>query len=585
MSALADGLPPLLDDVVENATCPDVGKRLTSVDEFLEFLADVEETLRDKPDEAPAVSPLEAVPNDRLPGGFTMVRRLGEGSTAVGLLAVREGQEFVLKVARDASQNQRLVEEAEVLAKLDHPRIVALHDRVEMAGLEVLVLTRASDRTLARRLREEGPLHLEFLQRWGSDLLEAVHHLESVGLAHRDIKPGNLGLVKLPPDDAIHLVLFDFSLSRVPPEQVQAGTAGYLDPFLRCRPHPRWDVQAERYAAAVTLYEMAAGVLPRWGDGRSDPALVECDLDLEVERFDASVRSDLDRFFRRALHRKPEQRFDNAEEMRAAWEAVFAGAYRVEPDPEAASRDRSSLVEAATLETPVTALGLSPLAVGSLDRLHVLKVRDLLTIPGSVVAFLRGVGSRTRREILEVMEKLQARFPDVDVDTDQPHGQDVHAVDLVVGELVRAGEEVRIPDAFTHAFLASDGEHAGPAWPELSELGARFRKDPLTLERDLGALRRAWRTHVALREVRSDVEGLLRSHGGVMTDQELAEAILSSRGALSNDPSRRLRHAAAVLRAALEVEEYEKESRFLWRRRGDAVLVSVDEERVALSSR
>lgn len=35
----------------------------------------------------------------------------------------------------------------------------------------------------------------------------------------------------------------------------------------------RWDLQAERYSAAITLYEMTTGVLPRWGDGPSDPVL------------------------------------------------------------------------------------------------------------------------------------------------------------------------------------------------------------------------------------------------------------------------------------------------------------------------
>ncbi len=304
-------------------------------------------------------------------------------------------------------------------------------------------------------------------------------------------------------------------------------------------------------------------------------------MELEVERFDASVRSGLEGFFRQALHPQPAGRFDNAEEMLRAWEGVFAGAMRAEPHPDQARRDRSSLIQAAAPDTPVTALGLSPLAVGSLDRLHVLKVRDLLTIPGSAVAFLRGVGSRTRREIVDVAEALQARFPDLDAETDAPHGQAVHAVDLVVQELLRAGVKARIAEEFTSAFLGLDSQGPGPEWPELTDVGAGLHKDPLAVERDLGALRRAWRGHVALCQVRADVAALLQAHGGVMTDRELAEAILSSRGALSNDPDRRLRLAAAVLRAALEVEEYEPQGRYLWRRRGPVVLVALDEDRVA----
>jgi hypothetical protein len=36
-----------------------------------------------------------------------------------------------------------------------------------------------------------------------------------------------------------------------------------------------WDLNAERFAAAMTLYEMTTGRLPVWGDGRSDPAVVD----------------------------------------------------------------------------------------------------------------------------------------------------------------------------------------------------------------------------------------------------------------------------------------------------------------------
>ena len=82
---------------------------------------------------------------------------------------------------------------------------------------------------------------------------------------------------------------------------------------------------AERYSAAVTLYEMTlgAGVLPQWGDGKSDPALTDDELVIDAEKFDPSVREGLVEFFRKALHREPAKRFDNADEMRWAWQQVF----------------------------------------------------------------------------------------------------------------------------------------------------------------------------------------------------------------------------------------------------------------------
>src|SRR5207237_3254915 len=80
-----------------------------------------------------------------------------------------------------------------------------------------------------------------------------------------------------------------------------------------------------RYAAAVTLYELAAGPhnLPRWGDGVSDPSQLACEVTIEAELFDADLRDDLTEFFTKALRRNPTERFDNAEEMLQAWRRCF----------------------------------------------------------------------------------------------------------------------------------------------------------------------------------------------------------------------------------------------------------------------
>ena len=71
-------------------------------------------------------------------------------------------------------------------------------------------------------------------------------------------------------------------------------------------------------------------MLPQWGDGKSDPALTDDELVIDAEKFDPSVREGLVEFFRKALHRDPEQRFDNADEMRWAWQQVFKEAETAE---------------------------------------------------------------------------------------------------------------------------------------------------------------------------------------------------------------------------------------------------------------
>ncbi len=137
-------------------------------------------------------------------------------------------------------------------------------------------MNNTGDETLAQRLEREGRqrgLGLELLQRFGEDLLSAVASLERNGIPHRDIKPDNIAIRRVGEQKELHLVLFDFSLSRAPVDDIRLGTRGYLDPFLGQRPSKRWDLAAERYAAAATLHEMATGKTPQWGDGSADADL------------------------------------------------------------------------------------------------------------------------------------------------------------------------------------------------------------------------------------------------------------------------------------------------------------------------
>ena len=163
-------------------------------------------------------------------------------------------------MASDPEHNARLKDEADVLQKLRHPHIVEYVETVEVGdrfGFLMRPVFADKDKkiieTLGQRLRKEGRLHIDLLQRFGEDLLGVVNYLEEQGIPHRDIKPDNIAVGMVGRGDKLHVVLFDFSLSRTPAENIRAGTTGYIDPLLPLRKPPRWDLHAERYAAAMTL--------------------------------------------------------------------------------------------------------------------------------------------------------------------------------------------------------------------------------------------------------------------------------------------------------------------------------------------
>lgn len=212
-----DGAGEELRKLILWSTHPEVSSRIDTAADFLSLLEDVEEELtRPEPDAEVAANPTEAKAGDRLEGGFEVKRRLGTGSCAVAYLVERNDQQAVLKLSLGPGHDERLRDEGEVIEQLRHSRVVGLLDKLRIGGRTGLLLEKAGDETLAQRLRKDGRLGVDLLSRFGEDLLEAVRFLEEKGIPHRDIKPENLGIAEVGRDRVLHLILFDFSLSRVP---------------------------------------------------------------------------------------------------------------------------------------------------------------------------------------------------------------------------------------------------------------------------------------------------------------------------------------------------------------------------------
>ena len=201
----------------------------------------------------------------------------------------------MLKVALTEDDNIRLHDEAEALRKIHSEFIVAIEDELPMSGRTVLVLQKAGDRTLASVLaKDRGAEPRPALSLRRGFALGVVLDGTPWRCAIGTSSPTTSAFVRSP-RGGNQLVLFDFSLARAPLDNINVGTEGYRDPFLKLRKPPRWDLAAERYSAAVTLYEMTLGpgVLPQWGEDKSDPALTNDELVLDADKFDSNIRDGL----------------------------------------------------------------------------------------------------------------------------------------------------------------------------------------------------------------------------------------------------------------------------------------------------
>ncbi len=569
LSDVLDGCGKQLQDLIQYSTCPDVMGRYGTIDEFLQDLDKVVDELT-TPEPEVTVDPAEANRDERIEGGFTVIRKMGRGSSADVLLVREDGksEEMILKVALDASFNDRLTAEGEALAKLRHPNIVEWQRTLSVNGRTALLMRKAGDKTLADRIREEARLSLDLLQRFGEELIQAVDYLDQQGVAHRDIKPDNIGMSQAGTRGKLQLVLFDFSLTRTSAENISAGTHPYLDPFLSLRKPARWDLQAERFALAVTLHEMVTGVAPRWGDGKTQASMLDCEATLASERFDPLLRDGFTAFFAKGLNRNPLKRFDNAEEMLRDWRRIFEGgasASQQSTDPfEAVAR-------LATASTNMAELGYSVEAQNVLEAMAIHNARELLAVDRVRFRYLRNVGDRIRKEIRLKAKALAAIRPDLvqgrptlhEIDDDSATAGAISVNELAAQLLPRrpAGDD-RVEEAALAIYLGLEEAEGSSLWTPLGVAASALAIDRNELSAALLKARERWLKTPQLTELRKHFESLLSTQGGVMTVPELALALLAMRGCASQDDAERLRLATAVVRACCEAEAHLEHPRF-----------------------
>lgn len=624
LAAVLDGANELLCEVIQYATHPEVSHRLESVGDFLELLDEAEDQLTN-PDEEFTGNPAEAAAGDVLPGSLRVDRRIGQGSCSAALLVTRTiapADQLILKVASALEHNNRVRAEARLLAGLagrGDNRIVQHVEDVELgdhAGflMRPAFADSAGERieTLGDRVRKDGPLHIDLLQRFGEDLIDVVRSLDAQGFVHRDIKPDNIAVGFTSREQALQIVLFDFSLASTQPDNIRAGTICYLDPMLPLRPAPpRYDTYAERYAVAATLHHMATGRLPRWGDGQSDPSMIEDEATIDADLFDPNLREPLAAFFRKAFRRNVAERFGNAEQMLEEWRRCFTAIpiSATSEDPQADEDQLAMILATATWATSIANLGLGARAVNALDRANVLSVRDLLRFNRASLERMRGVGAKTRREITTAVRLLRERLapdglPADEIAIPSSAGDDSESITPIVGPAATALD----------AAHATEPESADPATMSIEALRSRLLGPPASGARGDGrrkvtecflglnaAVTSSWPTQTAVAEaigltkgrvsqlaadlvqkanrdpavtaLRTLVVECVDAQGGAATAIEVARMLVDARGSnLGQDAA--VLAAIGLTRIAVDVEGTKDEPRTMARRDGNVVVIA-----------
>ncbi|MEU3449017.1 protein kinase [Streptomyces thermolilacinus] len=215
--------------------------------------------------------------NELIAGRYRPVRQLGRGGMGVVWRAHDEvlGREVAVKELRTYTDSSgpelaelrvRMQREARAAARVRHPGVVAVHDIADHEGRPVIVMELVDGPSLADVLTERGVMDPRDAARIGAEVLDALAAAHSVGVLHRDVKPGNILL-----DATGRVVLTDFgiaamedpgdgSTTHLTRSGEIVGSLDYLAPERAQgqEPGPGSDV----WALGATLYAAVEGMSP-----------------------------------------------------------------------------------------------------------------------------------------------------------------------------------------------------------------------------------------------------------------------------------------------------------------------------------
>lgn len=190
---------------------------------------------------------------------YTLKDFIGEGGNACVFTATKPqcskvfAIKVVMKVKLDSNERKKkvLIREIDLMRKLDHPRILKLHEVIHLEDSIHLVLDLAEGGDLLKRVIAKGKFPESQVKEFMVGLLEVLIYLHERGVVHRDIKLENILLASKGPIK--DFILADFGLAIDHNEssmKSRCGSPGYIAPEI---------LKKQKYSEKVDIY--SAGVI------------------------------------------------------------------------------------------------------------------------------------------------------------------------------------------------------------------------------------------------------------------------------------------------------------------------------------
>lgn len=255
-------------------------------------------------------------------GKYELLDVLGHGATGIVYLAKDTllRREVALKVVNvGATDEDRIIEEARVLDKLDHPNIVKVYGVDRVNNQILLAMERIRGRNLLEILKEDSAIPSTKAVSIVVQVLDALDYAHRMHIIHRDIKPANILL-----DIGNKVKLVDFGLAEILATNAYAGGAGtyaYMAPEDFAE-QQRSDHLSDLWAVGVMLYEMLTGHRPFVVHNPKNPMewqrVLESGVQTPIVKYIPDAPAELQAIFTKALATSKSLRYQSASEFRNA---------------------------------------------------------------------------------------------------------------------------------------------------------------------------------------------------------------------------------------------------------------------------
>ncbi len=248
-----------------------------------------------------------------------------ERKVAIKVLMIQEGFDLEARCRREAA----------ILASLDHPNIVTIHDFDECQGMWFIAMEHVEGRSLDVVLEEEGALGTSRALRVGVQVCRALRQAHRQGIVHRDLKPANIMLTA--EDDTEMVKVLDFGLAKLFQQQsgssksqdltagpTMVGSPKYMSPEQICS--EPLDQRSDIYSFGALMYELICGVPPF--EGTDHRATITKHLNVAVPLMsernpEVQCSEEVEALIRCCLEKSPEDRFESMDEVIAAIKSAY----------------------------------------------------------------------------------------------------------------------------------------------------------------------------------------------------------------------------------------------------------------------